>query len=339
MDFLKDKIVYLSISWVLFLVSLFLLFVPKLNLWIDMTWWTQAEYWISQKFEIKNFKKELQEESKKIVFEWKNIINSINSYFVTWENQIVIITWFDNSISEKQLDKLKISFRNKTLNILKKYDKEALETWYTNIWKSFWDYIKNTAFLTLIIAIIAIAIYITYAFSWVVVWISIWSFSLITIITLLHDVILSSGAYILVSTFLPEFKIDTFFVTALLTILWYSINDTIVIFDRIRANLILFWWKKWKEWKNLYEIINLSINESLLRSIYTSLTLLFVLIAIFLFWPETIKWFILVMIFWTLFGTYSSIFIASPLLFLVNKNKKLSVYKKIEVKPEDKIVV
>jgi preprotein translocase subunit SecF len=69
------------------------------------------------------------------------------------------------------------------------------------------------------------------------------------------------------------------------------------------------------------------------------LTLLFVLITIFLFGPETIKGFILVMIFWTIVGTYSSIFIASPILYIVNKNKTISVYKKLDIKPEDKIVV
>lgn len=83
----------------------------------------------------------------------------------------------------------------------------------------------------------------------------------------------------------------------------------------------------------------MSIRETVVRSIYTSVTLLFVLITIFLFGPETISGFVLVMIFGTIVGTYSSIFIASPLFYIVNKNKKLSVYKKVEVKPEDKIVV
>jgi preprotein translocase SecF subunit len=139
--------------------------------------------------------------------------------------------------------------------------------------------------------------------------------------------------------YFPEFQIDTFFVTALLTILWYSINDTIVVFDRIRSNLRQYAWKWWKNWKDLYEIINLSIKETLTRSIYTSLTLFFVLTTIFLFWPETISGFILVMLFGTIVWTYSSIFIASPILYITNQNKKLSVYKKVVVNPEDKIVV
>jgi len=339
MDVLKNRLVYLGISWILLILSLFFLFIPKLNLWIDMTWWTQAEYSFESDFDIEVLREELSSLAWEISFEDKEVINDITAYTVSWENTLVVISGFDSSIEDIQLDKLKNDFREDVLNFLQEKDSEILETSYTNIGKSFWDYIKNTAIFTLILAIIAIAIYVYFAFNWMITWISILSFALITIITLFHDVIISAGAYILTSMYLPEFKIDTFFVTALLTILWYSINDTIVVFDRIRLNLIEFWGKKWDKWKNLYDIINLSINETIKRSIYTSLTLLFVLLTIFFFWPETIKWFILVMLFGTVVGTYSSIFIASPILYIVNQNKKLEIYKKKEVKIEDKIVV
>lgn len=339
MNILKNRFIYLLISGILFLISLFLIFIPKLNLWIDMTWWTQVEYSFSKTFDIDELRINLQQIWNELLFEWKSVINSVTAYTVSWENTLVIISWFDNTIEEKQLDILKNDFRKQVLALLNETDPETIETNYTNIWKSFWDYIKNTAFTTLILAIIVIAIYVTYAFSWAVSWISLISFSIITVITLFHDVIISSWAYILTSIYFPEFKIDTFFVTALLTILWYSINDTIVIFDRIRNNLILFWGRKWKDEKNLEEIINISINETFRRSIYTSLTLIFVLFSIFLFWPEAIRWFILLMIYGTIFGTYSSIFIASPILYEVNKNKNLEVYKKIIIKNEDKYVV
>ena len=126
-------------------------------------------------------------------------------------------------------------------------DASVNETKYVNIGKSFGDYIKNTAFLTLAIAIVAITIYVTWAFSGVVSGISVSSFAIITIITLFHDVIISSGAYIVAGHFFPQFQIDTFFITALLTILGYSINDTIVVFDRIRANLKQFGGRKGKD--------------------------------------------------------------------------------------------
>jgi preprotein translocase SecF subunit len=91
--------------------------------------------------------------------------------------------------------------------------------------------------------------------------------------------LISSGLYILASNFFPEFKIDTFFITALLTILGYSINDTIVIFDRIRSNLEEGARKK----DSLKNVVNKSISETLRRSIFTSLTLLFVLVTTFFY--------------------------------------------------------
>lgn len=338
MDILKNRKIYLTISIALFLFSIVLLFVGKLNLGIDLTGWTQAEYEYTTALDIEKIKDEIID--KKDIFNTnKNIINDISIYKITGENKLTVVTWFYPEADNVVLEENKTLFKSQVLDIIKSHDLQAIESKYTNIGKSFWDYIKNTAFITLALAIIAITFYVTYAFSWVVSGISVLSFAFITIITLFHDVVISTGLYIFASNFFPEFKIDTFFITALLTILWYSINDTIVVFDRIRSNLKKFGGKKWDEWKDLYEIINISITDTITRSIYTSLTLLFVLISIFFFGPEAIKWFILVMIFGTLVGTYSSIFIASPILFEVNKNKALTLYKKIEINPDDKIVV
>ncbi len=335
MDVLKNRYIYLGVSGILFIISLFLLFIPKLNLWIDMTWWIQMDYTYKNQIDIPEVKNELNLKKQDIKYNNKEIINNINVYRITWEKTVSVVVWFYPINDAKKLDELKNQFRSNVLSILKKQDDSIDESKYINIWKSFWDYIRNTAFITLALAIVAITFYVTFAFSWVVSWISVISFAAITIITLFHDVIISSWAYVFISMFYPEFKIDTFFITALLTILGYSINDTIVVFDRIRSNLRQFGWKG----KNLYEIINLSVKETLTRSIYTSLTLVFVLFTIFFFWPESIKWFILAMILGTLIGTYSSIFIASPILYEVNKNKKLSKYKKVVVNPDDKIVV
>ena len=299
-----------------------------------MTWWTNAEYSYNS-LDINKVRKEIKEASKKVLYKNKPIINSTNVYKVSSSKNIDVVVGFNSSINEKELAKIKENFRAEVLKILQKNDKTVVETSYTNIWKSFGDYIKNTAFLTLFIAIIWITLYVAWTFSWVVSWISSMSFAIIVIVTLFHDVVISSWLYIFVSNFFPEFKIDTFFITALLTILWYSINDTIVIFDRIRSNLEE-WIRKKKDLKN---IINTSVSETLRRSIFTSLTLLLVLLTTFFFWPESIKWFILVMIFGTIVGTYSSIFVASPLLYEMNKNKKLEIIKKKVYNPDDKIVV
>ena len=255
-------------------------------------------------------------------------------YKITWENAFIVEAGFVNNLDSQEIDVDKVGFRNILEDTLTTKGDIELSR-YTNIGASFWDYIRNTAKITLILAIIAISLYIAYAFSWAVSGISSLSFAFVTIVTLFHDVFISTGFYIVTSFFLPEFQIDTFFITALLTILWYSINDTIVIFDRIRSNLKSFAGK----WKKLDEIINMSVNETLTRSIYTSTTLAFVLLCILLLWPESIAGFTLAMIFGTLIGTFSSIFIASPLLYEINKNKELKEYIKQEIKPEDKIVV
>ena len=335
MDVLKNRYIYLGASVLFFIISLFLLLVPKLNLGIDMTGGIQMEYDYENSINIEKIKEKLNTEKESFTNEWLQVINNINVYWITWEKTVAVVVWFYTTDDDKKLEELKINFKSKVFDIIKDQDETTTESRYINIWKSFGDYIRDTAFITLALAIIAITFYVTFAFSWVVSGISVLSFAAITIITLFHDVIIASWAYIYISIYFPEFQIDTFFITALLTILGYSINDTIVVFDRIRSNLRQFAGKG----KDLKEIINISVTETITRSIYTSVTLIFVLTTIFFFGPETIKWFILVMIFGTIVGTYSSIFIAAPILFEVNKNKKLSVYKKVVVNPEDKIVV
>lgn len=322
------------ISLVLLVVSVWMFFWLSLNYWIDITWGTQTEYSYDWQIDLEVVKPEIAKIAEKLNSS-APIINSTSVYKITWENKFVIETGFDRWFNEVTLEEYKTLFREQTTAYLQETDSSIAFWKYVNIGASFWDYIKDTAKITLIIAVIGITLYVAYAFSQSVGWISSFSFAVVTIITLFHDIVIATGFYVLTSAFFPEFKIDTFFVTALLTILWYSINDTIVVFDRIRWNLKLYWGKK----KSLEEIITLSIWETISRSIYTSATLLFVLVSILFFGPESISGFTLVMIFWTIVGTYSSIFIASPLMYEINKNKKLTVYKKKVTAEEDLIVV
>lgn len=334
MKVVKNRNLYFAVSGVLFILSLFFLFWMKLNLWIDMTGWVSMDY-TYKNIDFDKVDKEIIDKSKLVVYEWKEVINSTNIYKVTWKNELVVVAWFDSSIEAKKLDELKVNFKKDIFDILKKEDPSVIENSYVNIWKSFWDYIKNTAYLTLTIAIIAIALYVAWAFSGSVWWISSFSFWSITVITLFHDIIISSWFYVLTSDLFPQFKIDTFFITSLLTILWYSINDTIVVFDRIRSNLK----EVWKTKMNLEEIIDMSVGDTLRRSLFTSLTVILVLVSILIFWPDTIKWFTLVMLYWTIVWTFSSIYIASPLLYEMNKNNKLEHTEKKKVLEYDKVVV
>ena len=165
-----------------------------------------------------------------------------------------------------------------------------------------------------ILSIIAIVLYISFAFRKVSRPVKSFEYGIATIVALLHDVLISLGLVALMGKFyLTEFSIPI--LTALLTIFGYSVNDTVVVFDRIRENLL-------KTEKDFEEVVDISLNQTLTRSVSTSLTTLFVLIAIFLFGGETLKDFSLVLIAGIASGTYSSIFLASPLLVFWYKRKK-----------------
>jgi preprotein translocase subunit SecF len=116
-------------------------------------------------------------------------------------------------------------------------------------------------------------------------------------------------------------QIDILFVTAILTVLGFSVHDTIVVFDRIRENL------RKNIGKDFEETVGLSINQTITRSINTSLTVIFVLLALFFFGGETIKYFSLALIIGVFFGTYSSIFLASPLLVTLYKIQTRKIKK------------
>ena len=138
-----------------------------------------------------------------------------------------------------------------------------------------------------------------------------WQFSLGAILALFHDVIITLGFFSLFSL-----EINLSIVAAVLTIVGYSMNDTVVIYDRVRENL-----KKFSDIK-IFELTNISINETLSRTIITSATTLFALISIYLFGGEILKGFSLAMIMGVLFGTYSSIYIANPILVKLRVSQK-----------------
>ena len=138
-----------------------------------------------------------------------------------------------------------------------------------------------------------------------------WQFSLGAILALFHDVILTLGIFSLFSL-----EINLSIVAAVLTIVGYSMNDTVVIFDRVRENL-----KKNSDIK-IFELTNVSINETLSRTIITSVTTLLALLSIYFFGGEILKGFSLAMILGVIFGTYSSIYIANPILVLLKVNQR-----------------
>jgi preprotein translocase subunit SecF len=139
---------------------------------------------------------------------------------------------------------------------------------------------------------------------------------LITLFTLVHDVAIPAAAFALISRFTGA-PADTNFLVALLFVMGFSVHDTIVVFDRIRENLILF-----RDKMRLEEIVDRSLLQTLARSINTSLTLVVVLLAVYFLGPANIKFFILTILIGVIAGTYSSIFFASSLLVLAEKIRR-----------------
>ncbi len=157
-----------------------------------------------------------------------------------------------------------------------------------------------------------IAISLSLAAMLIYIWIRFeWQFSLGAIVALFHDVIITLGIFSLFSL-----EINLSIVAAVLTIVGYSMNDTVVIFDRVRENL-----KKYSDIK-IFELSNISINETLSRTIITSVTTLLALFSIFFFGGEILKGFSLAMILGVFFGTYSSIYIANPILVSLKVSQK-----------------
>lgn len=165
---------------------------------------------------------------------------------------------------------------------------------------------KKTVY-AIIVAILAIVLYITYVFRKVSYPIASWKYGLCNIVALIHDVMIPIGVFSVLGHFF-DVEVGAWIVTALLTVLGFSVHDTIVVFDRIRENL------SHGRRESFEEVVNKSMNETLGRSFNTSLTTLLVLIMTYVFGGESIRDFILVMIIGISAGTYSSIFVASPLL-------------------------
>lgn len=173
--------------------------------------------------------------------------------------------------------------------------------------------ITRNALIGVGLAAVAILLYIAFAFRNTPPPVSPWSFGSTAIIALLHDALFVLGVFAILGHFFGV-QIDSLFVTAILTVIGFSVHDTIVVYDRIRENLR-------RLNKPFEEVVNISINETLARSLNTSITVIIVLLAFFMFGGESIRLFVLALLIGIISGTYSSIFNASPLLVVYNNWK------------------
>jgi SecD/SecF fusion protein len=182
------------------------------------------------------------------------------------------------------------------------------------------DDIRNSAIWAVILAIFGIGLYIFIRFRE-------WGYALGAIVSLAHDAIITLGLFSLLYGYLPfSMEIDQAFIAAILTVIGYSVHDTVINYDRIRENVLLF------PKRDRISLINLSVNEMLGRTFSTTATVILTLLSMFIFGGETIRGFIFAMLFGIFIGTYSSVFIASPITVEMEKLVSLSRAKKANKK-------
>lgn len=197
--------------------------------------------------------------------------------------------------------------------IISSLGNDVIEKSFTSIGPSVGTELARKSILSFILVALGIILFIAFSFRKVSKPVSSWKYGLIAVTTLIHDIAIPVGGFVVFSHFIG-IEIDTLFVVAILTILGLSVSDTIVVFDRIRENIRIS-----SSNISFSEIVGNSIKQVYTRSIATSFAIILVLLALVFFGPSSIKNFALMLTAGMFFGTYSSLFLASPLLVMVKK--------------------
>ena len=270
-----DKFNILSITLVI--VSLFLLTFKGLNFGIDFKGGTLIELRSSDNnINVSSLRENL------------NTMNLGDVSVKNFGNELDFLIKFENNSNKNIINEIKINLDKSFGN---QFDFRRVE----NVGPKVSAELLKSGIIAISVALVLMLIYIWIRFEW--------QFSLGAILALFHDVIVTLGLFSLLGL-----EINLSIIAAVLTIVGYSMNDTVVIFDRVRENL-----RKYSDIK-IYELTNISINETLSRTLITSITTLLALLSIFFFGGEILKGFSLAMIFGVVFGTYSSIYIANTVL-------------------------
>lgn len=290
MSFVRASRFLLPLSGLLLLASLVLMFKPGPQVSIEFTGGTLME------LDLPEGKTEADLEIALVSFEQVDLASSsisktrTDTYFartptITPDQHNALMTHLDAKLGDVQ------------------------ELQYTTIGPTVGASLKRKSFWALFAAAVAIIIYLAAAFRKIPKALSPWTFGVSALVAVAHDLIITVGIFTVLSYY-TTFQIDTLFITALLSIMGYSVSDTIVIFDRIRDNMN----EEGKRGGDMAEIADRSLKQSFTRTINTGLGALIMLFALFFFGSESIRWFMLALIIGTIIGTYSSYFIATPLL-------------------------
>jgi preprotein translocase subunit SecF len=215
--------------------------------------------------------------------------------------------------TKEVVDAKDLTLNNKLTSILPTHQISRVDT----IGPTLGAELKQKSVASIILVLLAIVLFITFAFRQVSGVVASWKYGFAAIVALFHDVVVPIGFFAAMSHFVGGYEVDALFITALLVVLGFSIHDTIVVFDRVRENLRV------SKDKNFENIVGASVSETFIRSINTSLTTILALIAVYVWGPDTTKNFALVLIVGIAAGTYSSIFVGSNLLVtMANRGKK-----------------
>lgn len=285
MNLMKHKLAYFIFSTLLILPGLYFLLTSGLKLGIDFTGGALMEYQFQSAINISDLRSKITD----LDVEVGQVQSSGNNTYL---------------IRTKPLEQDQI---NKIKTVLLSEYPGSEELRIENVGPVIGNELKQKSLVALGIASLAIVFYIAFSFRKVPRPTSSWRFGISAIVALLHDVLIVVGVFAILGYFF-NVEVDTLFVTAVLTIIGFSVHDTIVVFDRIRENLLKNVGKKFSD------IADVSIVQTLARSLNTSLTVVFVLLALLLFGGESIKWFVVALLIGVISGTYSSIFNATALL-------------------------
>jgi len=295
---IQKRKIWLTISGSLVAISLVLLFSFGLKLGIDFTGGALLEL--------------KYQDSRPSVADIQNKLSSVKL------NSLVIQPVGENGMLLR-FQEISEETHQKVISALKKTDKDGAEANFEEmrfdaVGPSIGQELKKKSFYAIFLVLLAIVVYIAWVFRKVSKPISSWKYGIVANIALFHDVIITLGVFAVLGKYYGV-EVNTPFVAAILTVLGYSVNDTIVVFDRIRENLPI-------SDDDFEDTVNKSINQTITRSLNTSMTTLLVLIAIIIFGGDSIRSFVLALSIGIAVGTYSSIFLASPLLVVWERFRK-----------------
>lgn len=285
MKLMRFKLWYFIFSLLIILPGLYFLITSGLRLGIDFTGGSLLEYKFGESVSTNQIKDEFSKGGVEI-----------GQISQTSENYFIIRT---KPVEQENLNNLKKELNDKfgSLEIRRE----------ENIGPTIGQEITNKAMIAIGLASLAIVLYISFTFRKVPKPQSSYRFGIAAVLALLHDILIVVGVFAILGKFLSV-EVDILFVTALLTIIGFSVHDTIVVFDRIRENLLKNVGKKF------IDVADVSIIQTLTRSLNTSLTVIFVLFPMLLFGGESLRWFTFALLVGIISGTYSSIFNATALL-------------------------